>query len=43
VGYTIYTGSEYETAMFNEGAQIIHDARKHGMVAVSGDLGGKAV
>jgi fructose-bisphosphate aldolase/6-deoxy-5-ketofructose 1-phosphate synthase len=44
VGYTIYTGSEYEAAMFNEGVHIIHDAHKHGMVAVIwGYLRGKAV
>ena len=44
VGYTIYTGSEYEAAMFSEGARITHDAHKHGMVAVIwGYLRGKAV
>lgn len=34
VGYTIYLGSEYETDMLREAAQIVYEAHKHGLVAV---------
>ncbi len=34
VGYTIYLGSEFETKMFVEAAQLIKDAHKHGLITV---------
>jgi len=34
VGYTIYLGSEYETDMLREAAQIVYEAHKHGLVTV---------
>lgn len=34
VGYTIYLGSEYETAMLHEAAQIIHRAHRFGLVTL---------
>lgn len=34
VGYTVYPGSEYETDMLKEAAQIVHQAHLHGLIAV---------
>jgi DhnA family fructose-bisphosphate aldolase class Ia len=34
VGYTIYLGSEYESQMLREAAQIVLKAHQHGLVAV---------
>jgi len=34
VGYTIYAGSEYESYMLHEAAQIIYGAHKRGMIAI---------
>jgi fructose-bisphosphate aldolase / 6-deoxy-5-ketofructose 1-phosphate synthase len=34
VGYTIYVGSEFESEMFREAAQIVYDAHKYGYVVV---------
>lgn len=34
VGYTLYLGSEYEHLMLTQAAQIIHQAHKHGLVAI---------
>ena len=34
VGYTIYLGSEYESEMLTEAAQIVHQAHLNGMMAV---------
>lgn len=34
VGYTCYLGSEYETEMLKEAAQIIQQAHEHGLLAV---------
>lgn len=34
VGYTVYIGSKFETAMLREAAQIVLDAHKHGLVAI---------
>jgi len=34
VGYTLYLGSEYESALLREAAQVIHNAHKNGLVAV---------
>ena len=34
VGYTVYLGSEYEHEMFNEAANIIHQAHQNGLLAV---------
>ena len=34
VGYTIYLGSEHETAMLTEAAQIVMDAHSRGLLAV---------
>lgn len=34
VGYTIYLGSEYEHIMLAQGAEIIHQAHQHGLVAI---------
>lgn len=34
VGYTIYLGSEYESTMLTEAAQIITEAHEHGLLAI---------
>ena len=34
VGYTLYLGSEHEHEMLREAAQIIHQAHRHGLLAV---------
>jgi fructose-bisphosphate aldolase/6-deoxy-5-ketofructose 1-phosphate synthase len=34
VGYTLYLGSEFESQMLKEAAQIVKDAHAHGLVAV---------
>jgi len=34
VGYTIYLGSEYETEMLRQAAQIVYNAHKHGLITV---------
>ncbi|MFT4311870.1 MAG: aldolase [Candidatus Woesearchaeota archaeon] len=34
VGYTVYLGSEFENDMLIEAAQIVHEAHKHGLLAV---------
>ncbi|HLP79201.1 MAG TPA: aldolase [Acidobacteriota bacterium] len=34
VGYTIYLGSEYESQMLREAAQIVYKAHQHGLVTV---------
>lgn len=34
VGYTVYPGSEYETEMLVEAAQIVHQAHMNGLIAV---------
>lgn len=34
VGYTVYAGSEFESEMLREAAQIVHLAHKNGMVSV---------
>ncbi len=34
VGYTVYLGSEFERDMFNEAANIIHQAHQNGLLAV---------
>lgn len=34
VGYTLYPGSEYEAVMLREAAQIVHEAHRHGLIAV---------
>ncbi len=34
VGYTIYLGSEYESVMLEQAAQIIYHAHQHGMLAM---------
>lgn len=34
VGYTCYLGSEYESEMFTEAAQVIADAHAHGLLAI---------
>lgn len=34
VGYTVYLGSEYESSMLAEAAQIINQAHQHGLVAI---------
>lgn len=34
VGYTIYTGSEYEAQMLTEASSIIHEAHREGLVTV---------
>lgn len=34
VGYTIYYGSEYESDMFHEAAQLINQAHQHGLLSV---------
>jgi fructose-bisphosphate aldolase / 6-deoxy-5-ketofructose 1-phosphate synthase len=32
VGYTLYVGSEYESQMLHEAAQLIYDAHRHGLL-----------
>lgn len=34
VGYTIYLGSDYERNMLTEGANIVKNAHKHGLIAI---------
>ena len=34
VGYTVYIGSEYESSMLYEAAQIVYEAHQHGYVTV---------
>lgn len=34
VGYTVYLGSEYETQMLREAAQIVYEAHKNGLITV---------
>lgn len=34
VGYTIYLGSEYESSMLHEAAQIVFDAHQHGLLTM---------
>jgi DhnA family fructose-bisphosphate aldolase class Ia len=34
VGYTIYLGSEHETGMLKEAAQVVYTAHQHGLVAI---------
>ncbi len=34
VGYTVYLGSEYESEMLKEAAQLIFDAHQHGLIAI---------
>ena len=34
VGYTIYLGSEYESKMLHQAAQIVHQAHQHGLISV---------
>jgi len=34
IGYTIYLGSEYESDMFREAAQLVVDAHKYGLLTV---------
>jgi DhnA family fructose-bisphosphate aldolase class Ia len=34
VGYTVYLGSEYESEMLHQAAQIITNAHQHGLIAV---------
>ncbi|MFA6527866.1 MAG: hypothetical protein WCT20_05575 [Candidatus Babeliales bacterium] len=34
VGYTIYLGSQFEHHMLSQAAQIVHQAHKHGLLAV---------
>lgn len=34
VGYTIYLGSEFEHEMLKQGAQLVHEAHKHGLLVV---------
>ncbi len=34
VGYTIYPGSEHEPEMLSQAAQVIHEAHRHGLLAV---------
>lgn len=34
VGYTVYVGSENETYMFQEAADLIYEAHQHGLIAV---------
>ncbi|MBI3033794.1 aldolase [Candidatus Woesearchaeota archaeon] len=34
VGYTVYLGSEYETDMMNEAAQIIYKAHQNGLITI---------
>ena len=34
VGYTIYLGSEYESKMLHQAAQIVYQAHQHGLISV---------
>lgn len=34
VGYTVYLGSEFEATMLARAAQIVHQAHKHGLLAI---------
>jgi len=34
VGYTVYLGSEYESEMLHQAAQIVFDAHQHGLITV---------
>ena len=34
VGYTVYLGSEYESEMLHQAAQIVYNAHQHGLIAV---------
>jgi DhnA family fructose-bisphosphate aldolase class Ia len=34
VGYTVYLGSEYETEMLHQVAQIVYQAHQHGLISV---------
>lgn len=34
VGYTVYIGSEHEATMLREAAQMVHQAHRHGLLAV---------
>ncbi len=34
VGYTVYLGSEYESEMLHQAAQIVYNAHHHGLIAV---------
>jgi DhnA family fructose-bisphosphate aldolase class Ia len=34
IGYTLYLGSEYESQMLNEAAQLIYTAHQYGLIAV---------
>ena len=34
VGYTVYLGSEYESEMLHQAAQIVSNAHKHGLISV---------
>ena len=34
VGYTVYLGGEHEHSMLREAARIVHEAHRHGMLAV---------
>jgi fructose-bisphosphate aldolase/6-deoxy-5-ketofructose 1-phosphate synthase len=34
IGYTVYLGSEYECDMLYEASQAVHEAHRHGLVAV---------
>jgi DhnA family fructose-bisphosphate aldolase class Ia len=34
VGYTVYLGSEYESEMLHQAAQIVSDAHQHGLISV---------
>lgn len=34
VGYTMYLGSEYESQMFTQAAQVVHQAHQNGLLAI---------
>jgi DhnA family fructose-bisphosphate aldolase class Ia len=34
VGYTVYLGSEYESKMLHQAAQIVYQAHQHGLISV---------
>lgn len=34
IGYTVYLGSEYESAMLNQAAQLIYQAHQHGFLTI---------
>lgn len=34
IGYTVYLGSEYESTMLNQAAQLIYQAHQHGLLAI---------